>query len=204
MLHRHLYLSFSSRISSFQWSTIITMKNQRYLWSLSVTRYRLFMGELYAYPSHKMDFVCCKEAYFLLYRELHKFVGIHMNVQPIYSWVWYYNNVAITNLIQTAAPRLPFPEVVAEEYYCCLAWDGGWKHIIHYTHVIMGTIASQITSLTIVYSTVYSSTDRRKHQSSASLAFAWGIHRGSVNSPHKWPVTRKMFPFDDVIMFMQF
>ena len=64
----------------------------------------------------------------------------------------------------------------------------------------MGTIASQITSLTIVYSTVYSDADQRKHQSSASLAFVWGIHRGPVNSPHKWPVTRKMFPFDDVIM----
>ena len=64
----------------------------------------------------------------------------------------------------------------------------------------MGAIASQITSLTIVYSTVYSDADQRKHQSSASLAFVWGIHRGPVNSPHKWPVTRKMFPFDDVIM----
>ena len=68
----------------------------------------------------------------------------------------------------------------------------------HYDDVIMSTIASQITSLTIVYSTVY--TDQSKHQSSASLAFVWGIHRGPVNSPHKWPVTRKMFPFDDVIM----
>ena len=64
----------------------------------------------------------------------------------------------------------------------------------------MGTIASQITSLTSVYSTVYSGADQSKHQSSASLAFVWGIHRGPVNSPHKWPVTRKMFPFDDVIM----
>ena len=64
----------------------------------------------------------------------------------------------------------------------------------------MGTIASQITSLTIVYSTVYSGTDKKKHQSSASLAFVWGIHWGPVNSPHKWPVTRKMFPFDDVTM----
>ena len=64
----------------------------------------------------------------------------------------------------------------------------------------MGTIASQITSLTIVYSTVYSGADQREHQSSASLAFVWGIHRGPVNSPHKWPVTRKMFPFDNVIM----
>ena len=54
----------------------------------------------------------------------------------------------------------------------------------------MGAIASQITSLTFVYSTVYSDADQRKHQSSG----------GPVNSPHKWPVTRKMFPFDDVIM----
>ena len=65
----------------------------------------------------------------------------------------------------------------------------------------MDAIASQITSLTIVYSIVYSDADQRKHQSSASLAFVRGIHRGPVNSPHKWPVTRKMFPFDDVIMF---
>ena len=65
----------------------------------------------------------------------------------------------------------------------------------------MGAIASQITSLTIVYSTVYSGADQSKHQSSAALAFVWGIHRGPMNSPHKWPVTRKMFPFDDVIMY---
>ena len=64
----------------------------------------------------------------------------------------------------------------------------------------MSLMASQITSLTIVYSTVYSGADQRKHQSSASLAFVRGIHRGPVNSPHKWPVTWKMFPFDDVIM----
>ena len=70
----------------------------------------------------------------------------------------------------------------------------------HYNDVIMGAIASQITSLTIVFSTVYLDTDQRKHQSSASLAFVRGIHRRPVNSPHKWPVTRKMFPFDDVIM----
>ena len=63
---------------------------------------------------------------------------------------------------------------------------------VHYNDIIMGAIASQITSLTIVYSIVYSDADQRKHQSSASLAFVRGIHRG--------PVTRKMFPFDDVIM----
>ena len=60
-------------------------------------------------------------------------------------------------------------------------------------------MASQITSLAIVYSTVYSDPDQRKHQSSASLAFVWGIHRWPVNSPHKRPVV-EMFPFDDVIM----
>ena len=64
----------------------------------------------------------------------------------------------------------------------------------------MGALASQITSLTIVYSSVYSCADQSKHQSSASLAFVRGIHRWPVNTPHKWPVTRKMFPFDDVYM----
>ena len=74
------------------------------------------------------------------------------------------------------------------------------KYHEHYDDVIMSTIAPQITSLAIVYLTIYSGADQSKHQSSASLAFVWGIHRGPVNSPHKWPVTRKMFPFDDVIM----
>ena len=82
-----------------------------------------------------------------------------------------------------------------------------WSHIMeyvsHYTDVIMSEVASQITSLTIVYSIVYSDVDLRKHQSSASLAFVRGIHRWPVNSPHKWPVTRKKFPFDDVIMVIQ-
>ena len=78
---------------------------------------------------------------------------------------------------------------------------GGTRSIFHYSDVKMGTMASLITSLTIVYSTVYSGADQRKHQSSASLAFVWEIHRWPMNSPHKWPVTRKMFPFDDVIMY---
>ena len=64
----------------------------------------------------------------------------------------------------------------------------------------MGAIPSQITSLTIVYSIVYLDADQIKHPNSASLAFVRGIHRGPMISPHKWPVTRKMFPFDDVIM----
>ena len=74
----------------------------------------------------------------------------------------------------------------------------------HYSDNIMGAMASQITSLNIVYSTVYSKVDQRKHQSSTSPAFVRGIHRWPVNSPHKGPVTRKIFPFDEVIItFMQ-
>ena len=54
--------------------------------------------------------------------------------------------------------------------------------------------------VSIVYSIVCSGADQRKHQNPASLAFLRGIHLWSVNTPHKWPVTRKMFPFDNVIM----
>ena len=71
------------------------------------------------------------------------------------------------------------------------------KSQCHYNGVTMSAVSSQITGLTIVYSTVYSGADQRKHQSSASLAFVWGMHQWPVN---KGPVTRKIFPFDDVIM----
>ena len=70
----------------------------------------------------------------------------------------------------------------------------------HFSDAIMNEMASQITGISIVYSTVCSGTDQRKHQSSVSLAFMTGTHRWHVNSPHKRPVTWKMFPFDDVIM----
>ena len=56
---------------------------------------------------------------------------------------------------------------------------------MHYNDVIMGAMVSQITSFTIAYSSVYSGADQRR----------------PVNSPHKWPATRKMLPFDDVIMW---
>ena len=65
----------------------------------------------------------------------------------------------------------------------------------------MGVMASQITSFTSVYLNVHSGVDQEKHQSSAWLTSVRGIHRWPVNSPRKWPVTRKMFIFDDVIMF---
>ena len=66
------------------------------------------------------------------------------------------------------------------------------EKLCHYNDVIMSVMASQITSLTTVYSTVYST-----HR---SVSRAFVSPRSPVNSPHKSPVTRKMFPFDDVIM----
>ena len=74
------------------------------------------------------------------------------------------------------------------------------SYYTHYSDAIMGPTASQITSLTIVTQPFIQAQIKKTHQSSASLAFVRGINRGTVNSPHKWPVTRKMFPFDDVIM----
>ena len=71
----------------------------------------------------------------------------------------------------------------------------------HYNGVTMSAMASQITSFTIVNSTVYSGTDQRKHQRSASLAFVRRILWSPMNHPHKGPVTRKIFPFDDVIIW---
>ena len=86
-------------------------------------------------------------------------------------------------------------------------WHGGTVHEntgdfgekCHYNDVIMNAMASQITSLTIVYATVYSGSNQRKHQRPATLAFVRGIQRWPVNSPRKGS-TRKNFPFDDVII----
>ena len=70
----------------------------------------------------------------------------------------------------------------------------------HYSDAIMSAMVSQITGISVVYSSVCSDADQRKCQRSASLAFVRGIRRSPEDSPHKGSVTRKMFPFDDVIM----
>ena len=87
-------------------------------------------------------------------------------------------------------------------YSCPTYYKKKKNHYIlqYYCEVIMSVMVSQITSVFIVCSIVCSCADQRKYQSSASLAFVWGIHRWPVNSPHKWPVTRKTLPFDDAIV----
>ena len=110
-----------------------------------------------------------------------------INVDYIHNEITIWANFHYFRFLVATCPIFPF---------CLLRTNNCY----HYGDVILGAIASQITILTIVYSTVYSDADQRKHQSSASLAFVRGIHRGPVNSPHKLPLTRIMFPFDDVIM----
>ena len=73
----------------------------------------------------------------------------------------------------------------------------------HCCDVLMSVLAYQITGVSIVCSTVCSGANQRTHQSFASLAFVRGIHRWPVNSPHKRPVTRKMFPLNYVIMSLR-
>ena len=77
--------------------------------------------------------------------------------------------------------------------------DDQW---FHYCDLIMSAMASQITSLTIVYSTFYSDADQRSKKTSKLCVTGLCAGNSPVTGefPHKWPVTRKMFPFDDVIM----
>ena len=71
----------------------------------------------------------------------------------------------------------------------------------HNSDITMNAMASQITGISIVCSTACSGAHQRKHHSSASLAFERGW---LVDSPHKGPVTRKMFLLDDVLMFWNY
>ena len=81
-------------------------------------------------------------------------------------------------------PAATSPHLPGFVFYGCLEslteLSALW-FVLYYRDVIIGAMASQITSLTIVYSTVYSGEDQRKHHSSASLAFLRGIHWWPVN-----------------------
>ena len=107
----------------------------------------------------------------------------HLFLKPEYSW----RTGSMLHLLQTWF--LASPRHQQQQYPLCKT-NRSSSSQAHYDDVIMGARASQIISLTIVYSTVYSDADQRKHQGSASLAFVWGIHRGPVNYPYKWPFIR--------------
>ena len=109
--------------------------------------------------------------------KLHVSRASHLS-SPI-SWACILQFMTVSRYIGNA--RMEFTEPILHAPMCL---DGKVSHLsvssiptYHYSDVIMKTIASLITSLAVVYSTVYSNADQRKHQSSASLAFVWGIHR---------------------------
>ena len=118
----------------------------------------------------------------------------------ITTFFWYFMHGPIKRCVIKHMKKFLFHVL-----WSCDFPDAKWQHKLWICQMKcqLITVASQITSLTIVYSTVYLGADQRKHQSSESLAFAGEIHRWPVNSPHKGPVTRKVFPIDDVIMLQR-
>ena len=117
------------------------------------------------------------------------------------SYLYNENTEMRKDILHIETEPCPLWDLLPKLSLCC-TWAYQCEDFVfsHYDDVIMTMLASQISSLPVVCSIVYSDVNQRKHQSSASLAFVREIHRGPVNFPHKWPVTRKMFPFDDVIM----
>ena len=114
---------------------------------------------------------------------------------PRYCWLYHGFSSCGFQLCRTSENSTRGQYCSPSSASLCIHWP-----TFHYHDVIMGAIGSHITSLAIVYSTIYWVADKKKLESPASLAFVRGIHRWPVNSKHKGPVTRKMFPLDDVIM----
>ena len=130
----------------------------------------------------------------LLWGEIHRSPALMFSLMGTRNNGWANSRVAgdfrrhgahcdVTIMLLKRAPWCCF-------HHPCLPYRYVWYH---YSDLIMGAMAPQITSLTIVYSNVYSGADQRRHQSTVSLAFVRGIHRWTANSLHKGPVTRKCF-----------
>ena len=118
-------------------------------------------------------------------------------------WICPWHNVFFSEEIKIASVILLFKKKIQWNFISIALYLSllcMLSKVCHYNDVIMSAMAAQITCVSIVCTTVCSGADQRKHQSSASLAFVRGIHRLTVNSQHKGPVTRKIFPFDDLIM----
>ena len=141
-------------------------------------------------PSRKHE---CPDILMYVYRECR-----HRNY--CHRTVYHCVTVMIKYYPDTTNARYAFfyslkPDFISPTYKDTLMHFGWWSWQYplsrkHYNDVIMSAMPSQITSLTIVFSTGYLDANQRKHQSSASLAFVRGIHRWPVNSPDKGSVTR--------------
>ena len=122
------------------------------------------------------------------------------------SWLvaWQHQSISLAEPMLTPHESVP---VTTYEIWGQLHKRFSWifwpkyQRVLHYNDVIMSAMVSQITSLAILYSSMYSSADQRKHQSSASLAFVRGIHRWPVNSPHKGPSINLWFVWSYLIRY---
>ena len=116
-------------------------------------------------------------------------MAIHCYPLQFRKTIWPYQTKSyfyIYNPLGTVVTSLEFTMKQSAQFHQPLSYDyadvllglfSNLKWNEHYDDVIMSTMASQITSLTVVYSTIYSDADQRKHQTPVSLAFVWGIHR---------------------------
>ena len=140
--------------------------------------------------------------------------SIHLVISWLFEWTWIFHEQKSFML------KMINPTSTRFRTYVCISktifMTGGCNYssnnfhvsininsCIHYIDAIMTTMASQITSLTVVYWIVYSDADQRKHQNFRVTGLRVGNSPGPVNSPHIGSVTRNMFPFDDVIMFLR-
>ena len=171
------------------WSLVITPENIMMIRWWEHSQKGVTDGRTDGQTDRRTENTICRAAWSQLKRDV-PYVGFHQgNIRfPLWSsrrWIFFYNVLFTTEWIPTRIPSLWL-------LYSALG-------DIHYSDVVMSAMASQITSVSIVCSTVCSDANQRKHQSSASLAFVREIHR-AMDSHHKEPVTLKMFQFDDVIM----
>ena len=118
-----------------------------------------------------------------------KFTILHISSKTNPTWLFYTQWLTGNVLFNILKISVITAGVTSRQKF--LGWCTAWRcplfsHMcLHYNDVIIGAMATEITSLTIVYSIVYSGADQRKQQSSASLAFVREIHRWPVNSPQR-------------------
>ena len=134
-----------------------------------------------SYSTLNINVMVSKDIYFTAFGEIRQ-CQFYLNL----LWI---QTIAVMTIRQWLNDKMRMMEIRRWDMTVC----------VHYIHVIMSAMACQIAG--IGYSTACSGADQRKHKKSASLTFVWRIHRWPLNSSHKGPVTRKMFAFDDVIMF---
>ena len=136
------------------------------------------------------------------YAPLKEQITTHLNIHHFISISVIFSKIGNVERSSTSPASIKYRQPWGYERVQPINLQGykRWDIFQRYSDVIISVMASQITGVSSVYSTVCSSLDLRKHQSPTSLAFVRGIHRWLVNSPHKGPVTRKMFPFGAVIM----